>query len=538
MKNAYSSDKIILDGEHLTLEQVVAVARHYAPVEIAKLAKERVQQCRKWIDQIVQGKLTDETGNELTIYGINTGFGILAKTKISRDQLQQLQHNLIVSHCAGVGNLLPVEIVRAMMVLRANTLLKGHSGIRLSVIDLLIDMLNHRIHPAIPEKGSVGASGDLAPLSHLALALMGVEGGNVILEEDDHGRITKTGDARQALENAGLKPVTLKAKEGLALNNGTQMSTAIAALAVYDAEMLVKHAEIAGAMTLEAVCGMSRAFDARVHALRHFAGQSITAQNIRKLTDGSSLVDLYPQKVQDGYSIRCMPQVIGAVRDTIAHVRRTLEVELNAATDNPLIFPDDPHSNKAFSAGNFHGEPVALVMDFLGIALAELGSISERRIFRLTDANLNEGLSQMLVEDSGLENGYMIAQYTAAGLVSENKSLAHPASVDSVPTSANQEDHVSMSAIAARQAWSILKNAQTIIAIELLCATQALDLRLRSIATAEMGKGTKIVHQLLREHVPFWDTDRIMAFDIETALNLLRTNAILTRVSDKIGGLG
>jgi histidine ammonia-lyase len=428
-----------------------------------------------------------------------------------------LTRNLILSHSVGVGPPLPEEVVRATMLIRANTLAKGYSGICPETLDTLLEMLNLGVHPLIPEKGSVGASGDLAPLSHLVLALIG-EG-----EAFYQGRRLPAADA---LEAAGLKPRQLAAKEGLALNNGTTVSAALACLALYDAENLVRNAEIAAAMSLEAMQAASRAFDSRLHAARNHQGQMESAANICRLLEGSELIDSTP-RVQDAYSLRCAPQVLGAVRDALAFIHTTVENEINAATDNPLIFLDAPGPNKAFSGGNFHGEPLALAMDFLGIATAEMGSIAERRVFRLLDGTLNGDLPPMLIAESGLQSGLMMAQYTAAALVSDNKTLAHPDSVDSIPTGANQEDHVSMSANAARHAREIVWNTERIIAIEMLCAAQALDLRAMG-SSRQPGRGTKAAYQAFRRSgIKPLTRDRMLAPDIELAADLIHTGKIV-----------
>ena len=502
-------DRVILDGGSLTLAELLAVARQGARVRLDGGAAARVRESRAWIDEVSRGEA-------LTVYGVNTGFGSLAEVRIPPDDVTTLTRNLILSHSSGVGPPLPEEVVRATMLIRANTLAKGYSGIRLETLETLIEMLNRGVHPVLPEKGSVGASGDLAPLSHLALTLIGE--GEAIYE----GRSLPGGEA---MRQAGLEPVTLAAKEGLALNNGTSVSAALACLALADAENLVRHAEIALAISLEAVQAASRAFDARLHAARCHRGQQASAANVRRLIAGSQLIDS-TQRVQDAYSLRCAPQVLGAVRDTLAFVRTTVEHEINAATDNPLIFLDEPGDNKAFSGGNFHGEPLALAMDFLGIAVAEIGSIAERRTFRLLDGTLNSGLPPMLTADGGLQSGLMMAQYTAASLVSDNKTLAHPDSVDSIPTGANQEDHVSMSANAARHAREIVWNTERIVAAEMLCAAQALDQRTEG-SSRRPGRGTRAAHRALREGgiVPLGQ-DRVLAPDIERAAELIHSGQI------------
>jgi histidine ammonia-lyase len=506
-------DGVVLDGESLTIEQVIAVARDGSQVRLAEEAIERVRASRAWVDQI-------GVGAKVTVYGVNTGFGPLAEVRIPPDDVAALTRNLILSHSVGVGQALPEEVVRSAMLIRANTLAKGYSGIRLKTLETLAEMLNRHVHPVIPEKGSVGASGDLAPLAHLVLALMG-EGDAIYQGERLQGA--------EALQRAGMEPITLAAKEGLALSNGTTVTAALACLALADSENLVQHAEIGLAMTLEAILAASRAYDARLHAVRNHRGQQVTAANVRRLIADSKLIDS-TQRVQDAYSLRCAPQVLGAVRDALAFARTSVENEINAATDNPLIFLDEPSPNKAFSGGNFHGEPLALAMDFLSIAVAEVGSIAERRIFRLLDGNLSNGLPPMLTQDSGLRNGLMMTQYTAAALVSDNKTLAHPDSVDSIPTGANQEDHVSMSTNAARHAREIVWNTERIVAIEMLCAAQALDLRTEG-ATELLGLGTRAAHQALRDGgIAPLTRDRVLGPDIERAAQLIHKRRIAEAV--------
>ncbi len=508
-----ADDCVILDGGALTIEQVIAVARRGTQVGLEEGAMARVRASRTWIEETSRA-------DGLTVYGVNTGFGSLAEVRIPPKDVATLTRNLILSHSVGVGAPLPEEAVRATMLIRANTLVKGYSGICPETLETLVEMLKRGVHPLIPEKGSVGASGDLAPLSHLALTLIGE--GEAIYQ----GRCLP---GAEAMRLAGLGPVKLAAKEGLALNNGTTVTAALACLALADAENLVDHAEIALALSMEAVQAVSRAFDTRLHAARNHRGQQRSAANVRRLITGSELIDSTP-RVQDAYSLRCAPQVLGAVRDTLAFVRTTVENEINAATDNPLIFLDEPSPNKAFSGGNFHGEPLALAMDFLGIAVAEVGNIAERRIFRLLDGNLNSGLPPTLTHDSGLQSGLMMAQYTAAALVSDNKTLAHPDSVDSIPTSANQEDHVSMSTNAARHAQEIVWNTERIVAIEMLCAAQALELRTAG-ASRQPGLGTRAAYQALRARgITPLVQDRVLTPDVERAAELIHSGQIIEAV--------
>ena len=449
------------------------------------------------------------------MYGVNTGFGKFSDVVIGGQDLALLQRHLIVSCCVGVGEPFAVEVVRAMLLLRANALAAGDSGVRPLVVDGLVAMLN-RGCCIVPQKGSVGASGDLAPLAHLALVLMG-EGRALYKGEVMDGVI--------AMQRAGIAPVILQAKEGLSLCNGTQAMTALGALAVHDARRLADTADIVGALSAEALRAVVAAFDERIHRSRPHAGQVTSASHLRRLLrDSPAIAESARERVQDAYALRCMPQVHGASRDAIGYVRGVVETEMNSVTDNPLVYPDE---GDVLSGGNFHGQPVALAMDILGIALAELASISERRTERLLNPALNMGLPAFLTEAGGLNDGLMVAQYTAAALVSENKGLAHPASVDSIPTCANQEDHVSMGTIAARQAREILGNAQVVLAIELLCACQAIDLR-----ELAPGPRTGAAHALLREHVAVLRDDRELHGDIEQAATLVRGGALITALRD------
>jgi len=507
---------IVINGKNLTIEDVVSVARYGSSVELSENAIEKIKKSRSVVEDFVS--------KEKTVYGVTTGFGEFKNVFISKEQTKELQENLIRSHSVGVGEPLLEEIVRATMLLRANSLAKGYSGVRVEIIKTLCQMLNKKVHPAIPEKGSVGASGDLTPLSHMTLVLMG---------EGEAFYDGKRMSGKEAMKLAGIKPVTLSSKEGLALNNGTAVMTGIAVLTLCDAENILKCADISAVMTLEALLGINKAFDERIHKLRPHLGQIKCAENIRKLTKNSQLLNRnIREKVQDAYSLRCIPQVHGASRDAIAHVRRVLEIEINSTTDNPLIFTNPP---EALSCGNFHGQPIAISMDLLGIALSEVADISERRIARILDPHLNEGLPAFLIPKNkgGLNNGYMIAQYTAAALVSENKVLAHPASVDSIPTSANQEDHVSMGTIAARKAREILKNVENVIAIEFLCASQGMDFRLPQ----KGGQGTRIAHEYIRKHVPHLDSDRILYPEINKIQELIHKGDLLKEVENKIGKL-
>jgi histidine ammonia-lyase len=516
---------IVLTGRDLTIEQVVAVARAplaapgEPPVTLAPEAVGRIEASRAVIDELVRA-------GEV-VYGVTTGFGDLATRRIAPEESGRLQVNLLVSHAVGVGPPLEREVVRAMLLLRANTLALGRSGCRVAVVRRLLDLLRLGIHPVVPSQGSVGASGDLAPLAHLALALIGRG------EVEVAGRVVR---AEAALREAGLEPLRLEAKEGLALLNGTQMMSAIGALLVHDAERLLGTASTVAAMSVEALLGTDVAFAAAYQEARPHPGQSAVAAELRHLLRDSGFMRAHhdqPHKVQDPYSLRCVPQVHGAVRDAIGYVRRVLDVEMNAATDNPLVFPEGGAADRSalatgggrvVSGGNFHGQPVAIALDLAAIVLAELASISERRTALLVDGHLS-GLPPFLAPQAGLDSGFMVLQYTAAALASENKVLAHPASVDSIPTSANQEDHVSMGAAAARQAREVLRNAEQVLALELLCATQGLDFRLTEMGLRP-GAGVEAAHGLVRQRVAHLDSDRDLGPDIAAALQLVRSGEL------------
>jgi histidine ammonia-lyase len=512
-------DAIALTGHGLTLEAVESVARDGAVATLAPDARRRMERSHTVIEAIVAGGEA--------VYGVTTGFGDLATQRIEPADAARLQENLLISHAVGVGNLLDVATVRAMLLLRANTLALGHSGCRPEIVDRLLVFLERRLHPVVPAQGSVGASGDLAPLAHLALPLIGRGHVNV------RGRRTP---ALEALRDAGLEPLSLEAKEGLALLNGTQMMGAVGALALLDAERMVATASVVAAMSTEALLGTDVAFAAAYHATRPHPGQARVAAELRHLLRDSELQRSHhgvDHKVQDPYSVRCVPQVHGASRDALAYARGVLEIEANSATDNPLVFPDgagtDPTAiatagGRVVSGGNFHGQPVALAMDFAKLAIAELGSISERRTALLVDGRLS-GLPPFLVRDAGLNSGMMLLQYTAAALVSEDKVLVHPASADSIPTSANMEDHVSMGSIAARQARQILGNVEIVLALELLCAGQGLDFRLAD--GHRPGAGVLEAHRRLRERIAHLETDRDPGPDIEAAVDLVRRGTFL-----------
>jgi histidine ammonia-lyase len=512
-----TAKRVVLTGADLSVDDVEAVARHGAEVVLDAAARARMERSRAVVEALV-----DEGA---VVYGLTTGFGALADRSIDRADAERLQENLLVSHAAGVGEPLPREIVRAMLLLRANTLALGFSGARPIVAERLLDFLRLGIHPVVPSQGSVGASGDLAPLAHLALPLIGrgqVEmGGKVV-------------PSLAALREAGMEPLVLGAKEGLAILNGTQLMSALGALVAADAARLTATASVAAAMSVEALLGTDVAFSAALQAARPHPGQVAVAGELRWLLRDSTLQGSHhasAHKVQDPYSLRCVPQVHGAVRDALGYLGGVLAIEMNAATDNPLIFPEGGAADasaratgggRVISGGNFHGEPIALALDFAKVAIAELGSISERRTALLLDPHLNGGLPAFLSSASGLDSGYMVLQYTAAALVSENKGLAHPASVDSIPTSANQEDHVSMGPIAGRQARTIAEHVERILAIELLCAARALDLRLALLPGTVPGAGVAAAHAAIREVVPPWDGDRESGPDLEAVTALVR----------------
>ncbi len=496
---------ILLDGSSLSIEQLLAIADDGATVALSGGAARRIDAARRVVEHRAAG--------DAAVYGINTGFGALAETAIPRDALGALQLNLLRSHAAGVGEPLPARAVRASMALRANVLAKGFSGIRRSTLERLLDLLNARVHPVVPSRGSVGASGDLAPLAHLSLVLVG-EGQATIGEE------TAARSGAEALRAAGLEPIVLEAKEGLALINGTQPSTAVSALAAAGANRLARAADIAAALSIDALRGSTRPFDARIHDARPYAGQRASAANIRNLLAESAINKSHEHcgRVQDAYSLRCAAQVHGAAREALRFALDSLTVEANAATDNPMVFSEE---DDIISGGNFHGAPVAIAADLTAIALAHLSTISERRSDRLVNPVLSD-LPPFLTRKSGLQSGYMLAQVTAAALVSEIKTLAHPASVDTIPTSANREDHVSMSMGASLKAQRALELATRVIAVELLCACQAIDL----LAPLTTSRSLQKVHTAVRHIVPTLGDDRPPAPDIERISNMITDGSL------------
>lgn len=516
-------NEILLDGESLTFEQVISVAYgkpNETRVVLSEKAKQQVNRCAAAVQTLLdRGEIA---------YGITTGFGAFKDKIISREEVAQLQRNVVVSHAVGVGDPFDTETVRAIMLIRANTLARGFSGIRLETLELILECLNRGVHPVIPEKGSLGASGDLAPLAHFACMLIG-EG-----EAEFNGEVVRAGEA---LNRADLSPITLGAKEGLALTNGTTVMTAVGLLETVKARKLAELADVSGCLSLEALNGTVSAFDERIHALRPHPRQIECAANLRRILDGSEFVrEFDPTNVQDAYTLRCMPQVHGACRDAVLYAEWLLKLELNAVTDNPLIFVSEPPASagsqsadaevkiEVISGGNFHGEPLALAFDYLSIALAELGNISERRIMRLTDESSNaHTLPPFLTEHGGLNSGFMIVQYTAAALCTENKILAHPASVDTIPSSANVEDHVSMGATAGLKLRQIAGNLENILALELLCAAQGVDFRKRSLRPkAKLGLGTSRIYEQLRKAIPFIERDEFMKSHIDASLRVLR----------------
>jgi len=506
--------EIQLGYDGMDLEDLVYIARHDAKVSITENSEKRIVASRELIEKWVR--------EEKVIYGITTGFGAMSTVTISREDTRQLQENVLMSHAAGVGNILDREVVRGVIAIRIKDLARGYSGIRLETVRLMIELLNHGIWPVVPEKGSVGASGDLAPLAHIGLVMIG------------QGEAFYNGERMpggEALKKCGLNPLDLQAGEGIALVNGTQVMTAIGALSVHDAVRLSKTTDIAAALSLEVLMGSRTEFNQRIHQVRPHPGQADAADNMERITRNSEIISSHKDcsRVQDAYTLRCSPQVHGASKDAIAYTRNVVETEINSSTTNPIIFAEQ---EDFLLGGNFHGQPVALAMDFLSMGVAELANISERRIERLVNPQLS-GLPAFLVSDGGLNSGFMIAQYVAASLVSENKVLAHPACVDSIPTSANKEDHVSMGTIGARKCREIVKNVERVIAIELLCGAQAMDL----FTNMKPGQGTCAAYRVIREVVPHLEKDRALYKDIDIMVNLVRSGKIVEAVEKVVGEL-
>jgi histidine ammonia-lyase len=505
----------VLVGEHLSIDDVVAVARGER-VELSAGARERMAAARSVVDAKVQAGET--------VYGVSTGLGSLANVRLAPDEVRRLQHNLLRSHAVGTGRPLDEWEVRAMLLLRAHVLALGHSGVRPEVADRLVAFLNEDVLPVVPEQGSLGASGDLAPLAHLALPLVG------------EGEVSFEGERMpgwMALERIGAEPLVLEPKEGLSLINGTQGMLAVGILAAQRARILAKSADIAAAMSVEAALGTDRPFDARLQALRPHPGQGASAANLRRLLAGSAIVVSHrdsPHLVQDGYSLRCAPQVHGAFRDVLGFALGVLEIEMGSVSDNPIVLPDD---GEVVSGGNFHGQPVAMALDALAAASVTLASISERRLYRLLDPSTSNGLPAFLVEHSGMNTGFMIVQYSAASVVSESKSLAHPAGIDSIPSSAGQEDHVSMGMTAARHARECVSNAEFVVAAEVLAAAQGIDLR----GPLTPGEGTAAAHRAVREHVAFLTEDHALKADLDAGVELVESGELVEAVEAAIGPL-
>ncbi len=502
---------IELNGQPLTLEQINAVAKGKESVSLSDEAREKMNASRRVIEEII------ESGQ--IVYGVNTGFGKLSDVHIPHDQLKALQLNLVRSHACGVGALLNEEEVRVMLLLRANVLAKGFSGARVVVVENLIAMLERGVHPVVPSKGSVGASGDLAPLSHLSLTLIG---------EGEAFYKNERMPSADALRKAEIEPLILEAKEGLALTNGTQAMCAVGGLALYHAERLTHLADIAGAMALEALRGTPTAFDERIHNARPHAGQIEVAKHLLELLQESEIRESHLEndpRVQDAYALRCMPQVHGAVRDALRYARNVIEIESGSATDNPLVFAETQNSKfkiqNVISGGNFHGAPIAHVLDYAAIVLTDLASMSERRIDRLVNPDLNEDLPPFLTKSAGISSGFMIAQVAAAALINEMKVLSHPASVDNVPTDGGKEDHVSMGMTAANKLKTIVENLENVIAVELFAAAEGLEHR----KPLKPGKGVLRVYEKIREHVSPLEEDRIMSNDMQTIAGLIRSGA-------------
>ena len=508
---------VSLTGDDLTLADVWAVAVDSAPAELSEEGRAKLHRARKLVERAAA-----ESSGEHT-YGINTGFGRFVSKTIPAELAEELQLRLLRSHACGVGDPYPLEVVRAAMLLRANALAKGYSGARPATVELLLECLNRGVTPIVPSRGSVGASGDLAPLAHLALPLVG------------EGSATVDGDALDggdALARVGLEPVVLRAKEGLSLINGTQFMAAIGALTLVRAGRLARSADIACALSLEALQGSRTSFLPEIHELRPLPGQQAAAANVLRLLEGSAILEAHRwcDKVQDAYSLRCAPQVHGASRDLLAYAEATVAVELNAATDNPLVLVD---RGELVSNGNFHGQPLAFALDAAAMALAELASISERRVERLTNPSLSDGLPAFLTHDGGLNSGFMIPQYVAASLVSENKVLCHPAGVDSIPTSAGQEDHVSMGNASALKCWQVLANAERALAIELLAAAQGVEF----LAPLEPGAGVRAAHDFVRSLSSTLVEDRPLAGDIEAVAQSVAAGELVAAVEREVGAL-
>ena len=553
MRNKEKQDPMIeINGHQLHLHNLIDVARKHKKVRLSEKARQNMMRSYLWVkesSQTIFDQNDDLEGQEqprkqhsknIPIYGVNTGFGSLARIRIPPQDSSKLSINLIRSHAAGVGPIAPKDVTRATMVLRANALAKGVSGCRPDLVDLLLEMLNRDLTPKIPLQGSCGSSGDLAPLAHLGLVMIGDEKGEAWVGKE-------LLSAPEALKKVGLQPLQLEAKDGLAITNGAQLSTAITALSLYDAQNIVLSAEIFMAMSMEALLGISRAFDKKVHQMRPYKGAQDCAHNIRSLIEGSNLVDSVPEKLQDAYSIRCTPQVVGAARDNLEFIAKQVGIELNAATDNPLILlPEDGSTiestdvyigNYAYSAGMFHGEPMGMAADLLKIAVAEIGSLSERRLYRLTTGNLSQLLPPGLEGRDRPVVGMMVPQTTAAALVSENKALGWPATMDSIPTCEDQEDHIAMSTVAARRAQQVVQNTQKVIAIEALCAAHALEYRRESGEHIQFGIGAKLVLPLIEAILYDIKEDATIGEQIEAIADNIQQGLFVEELCKKISSL-
>ncbi len=516
------AEKILLGTGNLSVEFIFHSLKNNASFAISNETKTRVNKARKVVE--------DWIANGETIYGVTTGFGEFSNVKIDSKSLEQLQENLIMSHAAGMGDEIPPHIVKLMMILRANTLALGHSGIKLETLQLLIELINKNIIPVVPSQGSVGSSGDLVPLSHIALALIGKTKVRILKNIFSTENLPAKISSSAAMNKFGLQKIKLAPKEGIALINGTQMMLAFAVNIIGRAKLLAKYSDVALSLSHEALRATDKFLDERIHKLRPFKGQTDSAKNIRALINGSEIRESHrfnDPRVQDAYSLRCSPQVHGASRDAIAFIEKQINTEINSVTDNPILFANE---KEHLEGGNFHGQPLALPLDFLAIALSELANISERRIERMVNGALNNGLPRFLAKNGGLNSGMMIAQYTAASIVSENKVLSHPASVDSIPTSANQEDHNSMGSISAQKCFKILHNLEKVLAIEMTVAAQALEF----LKPLKPGKGTSIVYEEIRKVVKQMGKDRILSDDLNKILQLLQSDKILTAVETKI----
>lgn len=516
---------LTISDKQLNIKQITKYISNPGKLSLNKDTKINIENARKVIDSIIK--------NEKVVYGVNTGFGKFSEKVIKPKDVAELQRRLIMSHAAGVGRPMSREMVRLMMLLKIKSLANGHSGCRLEVVQMLVEMLNRNILPVIPRKGSVGASGDLAPLAHMALVMMG-EGSAYIIKSTLKSGLNEWHrvDGKTALEKTGLKPITFEAKEGLALINGTQAITTFGLLTIIHAKKLLKTADIISAMSLEALNGTLSAFDERIQSIRNHSGQLKVAANFRNILGKSQIVASHKKsdhRVQDAYSLRCIPQVHGAVRDALDYIESVFISEANGVTDNPLVFPK---TEEVLSGGNFHGAPVAYASDYLSIVLTDLASFSERRIEHMLDPAMSE-LPAFLASEGGLNSGFMVAHVTAASLVTENKVLAHPASIDSIPTSANKEDHVSMGAFAARKTAEIAKNLETILAIELLCACQALEMR----APLNPSRATSAILKLVRSRVPFWTEDKILYKEINMCKEFVHSNRVLNECEKVISNI-